>query len=111
MIHHLLAHLLRPDTGKLERDSTISVGIKFNVCPRTVKRIWKQFFSTLDGNCVGGNVKSRIANNSGRNKKYTNVVDTTTKATDADKRCNTQREELAANTGLSQSQQSVDSSN
>ena len=52
VIHHLLAHLLRPD-GKLDRDSTISVGAKFNVCPRTVKRIWKQFFSTMDDNCVG----------------------------------------------------------
>ena len=61
--------LLRPD-GKLERDSTISVGAKFNVCPRTVlKRIWKQFFTTMDDKTVGGNVKSRIAINSGRKKK------------------------------------------
>ena len=48
---------------------------------------------------MGGNVKNTIATNSGRKKKYTDVVDII-KAIDPDKRGNTQRE-LAANTGLS----------
>ena len=45
---------------------------------------------------MGGNVKSRIVTNSGRKKKYTNMIDTI-KAIDPDKRGNTKRE-LAANT-------------
>ena len=54
-------------------------------------RIWKHFFLTMDDNCMGGNVKSRI--------EYTNVVDDI-KANYPDTRGNTQRELVTANTDL-----------
>ena len=52
IVHHLLLYM-KPD-GKLERDCTITVGMKFSVCARTVKRIWDQFMSSTDENGFGG---------------------------------------------------------
>ena len=98
VLQHLL--IMRKPDGRLERGATITVGAKFSVSARTVKRIWNRYLETVDGNGVGSNVSSNTRN-CGRKRKYENLEEMV-KAVAPEERGSSQRD-FSAKTGISQS--------